>query len=301
MMGGNSAERLISLESGQAVLSALKDSHVDAYAFDTRDQNINVLTAENFNRVFIMLHGRGGEDGSIQGALESISMPYTGSGILGSALAMDKIRSKQIWISMGLATPDFIVLEKDTDWQMVVEKLGLPLMVKPAREGSSFGATKVKDLDVLQSAFEAAFAFDEQVIAECWIEGGGEYTIPILGDEVFPMIQLKTPREFYDYEAKYESDTTEYICPCGLGVEKEDKIGQLALKAFKALACEGWGRVDVILDADHNVWLIEANTVPGMTNHSLVPMGAKHKGIEFDELVLNILADTFNDVEDLLS
>ncbi len=295
MMGGTSAERLISLESGEAVLAALRSRDIDAEAFDTREQALTELIDANFDRVFIALHGRGGEDGVIQGALESLKLPYSGSGILGSALALDKIRSKQVWLSCGLPTPEFVQLEKNSDWAAIIEQLGLPIMVKPVREGSSLGASKVKSLSDFKPAWEQAVALDDQVIAERWIEGGGEFTIPVLNGQVLPMIQLKTPREFYDYKAKYESDTTEYICPCGLSETKEVEIGELALQAFDVLDCSGWGRVDVLLDADQKVWLIEVNTVPGMTSHSLVPMAAMHSGIEFDELVIRILMTTFSE------
>lgn len=295
MMGGTSAERAISLESGEAVLTALHSRGIDAEAFDTQDQVLTELLDANFDRIFIALHGRGGEDGVIQGALESLNLPYSGSGILASALAMDKIRSKQIWMSCGLLTAEFVQLDKDSDWGAIVEQLGLPIMVKPAREGSSLGASKVKSLSEFKPAWKQAAALDDQVIAERWIEGGGEFTIPILNGKALPMIQLKTPREFYDYEAKYESDTTEYICPCGLSDAKEAEVGEIALKAFNALGCSGWGRVDVLLDGDQRVWLIEANTVPGMTSHSLVPMAARQQGIAFDELVVQILASSFSD------
>ena len=294
-MGGNSAERNISLESGKAVLDALLKNNVDAYAFDPSQRTVSELLSDKFDRVFIALHGRGGEDGVIQGALETLGIPYTGSGVLGSALAMDKIRSKQVWQSMGIPTPVFSILTDDTDWPSIVKKLGLPIMVKPAREGSSLGATKVKLMEELKPAYIKARELDDSVMAEQWIEGGGEYTVPILNDSALPMIQLKTPREFYDYHAKYESDKTQYICPCGLDEDIEKNIADLALQSFSALNCEGWGRVDVILDIDLNPWLIEVNTVPGMTSHSLVPMGALHKGIEFDQLVLNILSATLDE------
>ena len=292
LLGGNSAERVISLESGNSVLSALQSAGVNAFGFDTQNRMISELLDENVDRVFIALHGRGGEDGSIQGALESLNIPYTGSGILGSALAMDKIRSKQLWLSSGLATPEYQPLHAEMNWQALAEDLGLPLIVKPAREGSSLGISKVKTVAELPRAWEKASALDEYVIAERWIEGGGEFTIPILANQALPMIRLETPREFYDYQAKYELDTTQYICPCGLEQEKETEIATLALKAFAALDCQDWGRVDVLIDGEGKAWLIEANTVPGMTSHSLVPMSAKQQGIDFGELVLRILADT---------
>lgn len=291
LMGGDSAERNISIESGSAVLKALKEENVDAYKFDTQSRSIKELIDDKFDRVFIALHGRGGEDGLIQGALETLEMPYTGSGVLGSALGMDKLRSKQIWLNVGLPTPDFMVLQEGFDVDEVIEKLHLPMMVKPAHEGSSIGVSKVKSKDELLPAYESAKALDDSVIAEQFISGG-EYTVPLLDDLVLPMIQLKTSREFYDYEAKYEADDTQYICPCGLDKSLEHEIGLIAEKAFSALGCYGWGRVDVLLDESLNPWLIEVNTVPGMTSHSLVPMGAKQYGISFNELVIRILSST---------
>ncbi len=220
--------------------------------------------------------------------LDTLELPYTGSGVLGSALAMDKCRSKKIWLSEGLPTPDFIELHEGSNWQSIGKSLGLPLMVKPVREGSSFGASKVTDVDKLEAAWRAAFNYDDKVMAEQWIEGA-EYTVPILGDQILPLIKLETPREFYDYQAKYEDESTQYICPCGLEPGKEKMIGELALEAFRSLGASGWGRVDLMLDDDGSPWLIEVNTVPGMTSHSLVPMAAKQAGINFDDLVLRIL------------
>ncbi len=288
MMGGNSAEREISIESGQAVLAALKRKGVDAHAVDVGDGVLSEMSKENYDRVFIALHGRGGEDGTMQGGLDTIELAYTGSDVLGSALAMDKCRSKRIWQSLGLPTPDFIELNENTDWQTVCDSLGLPLMVKPVREGSSFGASKVIQVEQLENAWREAYQYDDQVMAECWIEGA-EYTVPILEGEILPLIRLETPREFYDYQAKYEDESTQYICPCRLEGRKEKMLGELALNAFKALGASGWGRVDLLLDSEEQPWLIEVNTVPGMTSHSLVPMAAKQAGINFDELVLRIL------------
>lgn len=289
MMGGNSAEREISMESGQAVLRALLNNELDAHEINVKgNEYLNGLISGNFDRVFIALHGRGGEDGTVQGLLDTLNLPYTGSGVLGSALAMDKCLSKKIWLSEGLPTPEFIELHENSDWQVVGETLGLPLMVKPVREGSSFGASKVKTIDQIKPAWQTAYKYDRKVVAEKWITGG-EYTVPILANEILPLIKLETPREFYDYQAKYEDDTTQYICPSGLDDEKEKEVGELALKAFSSIGASGWGRVDLLLDSMQQPWLIEVNTVPGMTSHSLVPMSARHAGINFDELVLRIL------------
>ncbi len=289
MMGGSSAEREISLQSGQAVFEALQRQEVDAHIVDPRENLMTQLANGNFDRVFIALHGRGGEDGLMQGLLETLELPYTGSGVLGSSLAMDKCRSKRIWQSHGLPTPAFVELNEHSDWQEVVEYLGLPLIIKPVREGSSYGASKVKESGEMESAWRQAHEFDERVMAESWIVGG-EYTAAVLGDEVLPMIRLETPREFYDYEAKYIADTTQYHCPCGLDADIENELGKLAFEAFKVLDASGWGRVDFMLDAEDKPWLIEVNTIPGMTSHSLVPMSAKKAGMSFDDLTLRILA-----------
>lgn len=288
LMGGLSAERPISLISGQAVYEALVNEGVDAHAVDVQKDILEKLDAGKFDRAFIALHGRGGEDGLIQGALETLQLPYTGSGVLGSALAMDKSRTKKIWLSDDLPTPDFVELNEKSDWKAIGDRLGFPLMVKPVREGSSLGATKVKQIEDLENAWHLASKFDDRVMAEQWITGG-EYTVPILNDRVLPMIKLETPREFYDYQAKYEEDTTKYICPCGLDGKTETEIGELALSAFRTLDASGWGRIDFLMDEKGLPWFIEANTVPGMTSHSLVPMGAKQAGIAFDDLVMEIL------------
>ncbi|MBI4005404.1 MAG: D-alanine--D-alanine ligase [Gammaproteobacteria bacterium] len=288
MMGGLSAEREISLESGQAVLAALKRKGVNAHAVDVQHDVMTKLDSGNFDRVFIALHGRGGEDGVIQGALDTLRLPYTGSSVLGSALAMDKCRSKRLWLNHGLPTPAFKELDRCSDWKEVCDDLGLPLMVKPVREGSSFGASKVTRAIDLEQAWQKATEFDQRVMAECWIEGT-EYTVPILGESVLPIIRLETPREFYDYQAKYVEETTQYICPCGLGVKREKQLGILAMNAFKALGASGWGRIDLIVDKEDQPWLLEANTIPGMTSHSLVPMAAKQAGMTFDDLVIQIL------------
>lgn len=288
MMGGLSAEREISLESGRAVLAALERKGVDAHAIDVQHDVLPVLHAGNFSRVFIALHGRGGEDGVIQGALDTLQLPYTGSNVLGSALAMDKCRSKRLWQSHGLPTPAFMELYEHTDWTEVCDELGMPLMVKPVREGSSFGASKVARASDLRKAWQAASKYDARVMAECWINGA-EYTVPIIAERVLPLIRLETPREFYDYQAKYVEETTQYICPCGLDAKRETQLGELALTAFLALGASGWGRIDLLVDKKDRPWLLEANTIPGMTSHSLVPMAAKQVGMTFDDLVIRIL------------
>ena len=291
LMGGRSAEREVSLKSGAAVHAALARRGVDAHAVDAGDDVARVLTDGRFDRVFIALHGRGGEDGVIQGALETLRLPYTGSGILGSALGMDKLRSKWLWQGMGLDVPAFAVVDAQTDIAALVQRLGLPLMIKPAREGSSLGVSKVKDAQAAPAAIAAALKLDEIVLAEQFIRGG-EYTCAILGREALPAIRIETPREFYDYHAKYFADDTRYLCPCGLPAPQEQALRALALRAFDALGCRGWGRVDFMIDGDGRSWLIEVNTVPGMTDHSLVPMAARQAGIPFDELVWRILETT---------
>ena len=289
LMGGESAERIISLDSGKAITTALCNVDIDAHEIDFDGSLLSRLIDDNFERVFIALHGRGGEDGTIQGALETIGLPYTGSGVLGSALAMDKIRSKLIWRSVGLSTPPSIELSATSEWDEIVEKLGSPIMVKPVREGSSLGASKVTNVKNLSLAWEHAKQFDERVMAESWIEGD-EYTVPILNNIVLPVIKLETSRDFYDYKAKYQDKNTKYICPCGLDKMIEKNLGDLSLKACKYLDISGWARVDMIVDDENQAWLIEVNTVPGMTNHSLVPMGAKQAGLSFEQLVVQILA-----------
>ena len=293
LMGGQSAERTISLESGKAVHAALCKLGVDAHAIDLDVDTFNQLINGGFERVFIALHGRGGEDGTIQGALDSIGMSYTGSGVLGSALAMDKIRSKAIWRDAGLPTPDVVELNTDTDWNAVVERLDLPIMVKPVNEGSSIGASKVTEADNLFPAWQQANQFDQRVMVESWIDGS-EYTIPILNGTVLPMIKLETVRDFYDYQAKYEDEDTQYICPCGIKSELEKSLSEMALQACQLLDVSGWGRVDLMIDNSNQAWLIEVNTVPGMTSHSLVPMGAKQAGLSFEELVIQILGTSMS-------
>ncbi|MDT8404323.1 D-alanine--D-alanine ligase [Sulfuriflexus sp.] len=295
LMGGNSAEREVSLHSGQAVLAALRARGVDAYAVDPASDNVHDLPAAGYTRAFIILHGRGGEDGAMQAVLESIGLPYTGSRVLGSALSMDKLRCKWLWQGAGLPTPAWRVLKTEEDAEQAGE-LGLPLMVKPAREGSSIGISKVESVDRLKDAWVFARQYDDSVIAEQFIDGE-EYTVTILAGEALPVIRLQTPREFYDYEAKYQSNDTRYLCPCGLAADAEVAMQQLAMQAAEVAAVEGWGRVDLMRDAQGNNWLIEVNTVPGMTDHSLVPMAAQAAGIEFDELVMRILATSLDEEE----
>ncbi|MDH4274322.1 MAG: D-alanine--D-alanine ligase [Gammaproteobacteria bacterium] len=298
LMGGLSAEREVSLKSGKAVFDALKKSGVDAHAVDVGRDIIQVLERGRFDRAFNILHGRGGEDGTIQGALELLGLPYTGSGVLGSALSMDKIRTKQVWLAQGLPTLPFASLTPDTDFAQVVKQLGLPMVIKPAREGSSIGISKVTRAEDVQKAYAAAAQHDPHVIAEPWLTGG-EYTASILNGESLPLVHMVPDREFYDYEAKYISNGTRYLCPCGLPEAQEREFAALALRAFHALDASGWGRVDIMLDAAGKPWLLENNTLPGMTDHSLVPMAAKAAGISFEELVLRILdasigRETFN-------
>jgi D-alanine-D-alanine ligase len=289
LMGGDSAEREISLISGAAVLGAMREAGIDAHAIDAADDRLlEKLTQGKFNQVFVALHGRGGEDGVIQGLLESIGLPYTGSGVLGSALGMDKLRTKQVWQSAGLPTPAFAVLTCVADVSRVRDTLQYPVMVKPSHEGSSIGISKVDAADGLLAAWRLAAQYDEAVLVEQWIEGK-EYTAGILGAEALPLICLETPNTFYDYAAKYEADTTRYLIPCGLDEAKETELQTLSLAAFSAIGASGWGRVDFMLDAAGEPWLIEVNTVPGLTDHSLVPMAAKARGIEFVHLVCRIL------------
>lgn len=289
LFGGTSAEREVSLKSGRAVLDALLRQGVDAHGVDVVDSSVlETLRCGGFARAFIVLHGRGGEDGVIQGALETLGLPYTGSGVLGSALGMDKVRTKQIWQSCGLPTPAFRVLASAGDLETAVADIGFPMMVKPAHEGSSIGMTKVERREDLEAAWRLAAKYDRAVLAEAWITGR-EYTASILGGQVLPLIRLETPRAFYDYEAKYRSDDTRYHCPCGLSADDERAHRDLALRAFAAVAASGWGRVDFMCDAAGQPYLIEVNTVPGMTDHSLVPMAARAAGIDFDALVLRIL------------
>tara|TARA_Y100000780_G_C13627676_1_gene395164 strand:- start:188 stop:1105 length:918 start_codon:yes stop_codon:yes gene_type:complete len=293
LFGGSSAERAVSLKSGAAVLEALQSAGVDAYGIDAGPQLAEQLLNERPDRVFIALHGRGGEDGSLQGLLESLRIPYTGSGVMASAIGMDKLRTKQIWQSLGLPTPAYAMLQDAGQCAEIVERLGAPLIIKPLHEGSSIGMAKADSLQQLQDAWQAALAYDNEALVEQWVHGA-EFTVAILDGQALPPIRLRTPHTFYDYEAKYQANDTQYLCPCGLPAEQEAQLKALSLRAFQAVGCKGWGRVDVMQDEQGNFYLLEVNTVPGMTDHSLVPMAAKATGMSFSDLVLAILAGTLN-------
>ena len=288
LLGGKSAEREVSLKSGGMVLAALRSRDVDAHPFDPRERSLEDLLKERFARVFIALHGRFGEDGTLQGALEWLRMPYTGSGVLASALAMDKLRTKRLWQAEGLPTAAYEVLGRDTDLAAVARRLKTPLFVKPACEGSSVGMTKVRSAAALDEAYALAANFDPVVIAEKFIDGA-ELTAAVLGDEVLPLIRIETPREFYDYEAKYIASDTRYLIPAGVSAKKEKELQALCLRAFRALGCRGWGRVDLMLDKRGRPYLLEVNTAPGMTDHSLVPMAARAVGLSYEDLCVRIL------------
>jgi D-alanine-D-alanine ligase len=288
LLGGRSAEREISLESGKAVLDALRRCGVDAHPFDPSEQHMDVLLQQGYARAHIALHGRYGEDGTVQGALELLGLPYTGSGVLASALAMDKWRAKLLWQAAGINTPRHILLNEQSDFEAVVKELGLPLIVKPSREGSTIGLSKVREAGEVAAAWRLAARHDAMVLAEQFIEGT-ELTASILGEVALPLVRIQTEGDLYDYEAKYLSDKTQYFCPSGVSAEQERIIREQALQAHRLLGCEGWGRVDLILDKSGTPYFLEANTSPGMTTHSLVPMAAKAAGISFDELVLKIL------------
>jgi D-alanine-D-alanine ligase len=288
LLGGKSAEREVSLKSGGMVLNALRSRGVDALPFDPAERGLDALIGERFERAFIALHGRFGEDGTVQGVLEWLGIPYTGSGVLASALAMDKLRAKLLWHAEGLPTPPYAVLTKDSDLRTVARKLGVPLMVKPASEGSSIGMSKVGSAAGLDEAYALAANYDHVVIAEKFIDGT-ELTAGILGDQVLPLIKIETPRDFYDYQAKYIADDTRYIVPCGLPAARERDMQALCLKAFRALGCRGWGRVDLMLNRQGRPFVLEVNTVPGMTDHSLVPKAARAVGMSYEDLCLRIL------------
>jgi len=288
LFGGRSAEREVSLKSGAAVLAALQRSGINAHGFDPATQDLHTLLDEGYQRAFIALHGRYGEDGTVQGALELMGIPYTGSGVLASALAMDKWRTKLVWQAAGLPIPAYELLTANSDFHAVAVHLGLPLFVKPANEGSSVGISKVKRAGKLRAAYEEAAKHDKLVIAEAFI-GGGEYTAAILGEQALPVIKIEPTNEFYDYEAKYLRDDTRYLCPCGLAPEQEAEMKHLAQRAFALIGGEGWGRVDFLMDETGKHYLLEINTSPGMTDHSLVPMAAREAGMSFEQLVLRVL------------
>lgn len=296
LLGGSSAEREVSLQSGQAVLAGLQAAGIDAVAFDPQQRPVTDLKALGFDKVFIALHGRGGEDGTLQGLLEMMQLPYTGSGVMASAITMDKLRTKLLWQGAGLPVASGLALRRadlsqglsDAQWARI-EALGLPVIVKPNREGSSVGMSKVEHLDALTSALEQAFEHDNEVLIEKWLSGP-EYTVAILGNNILPPICIQPAGSFYDYNAKYLSDQTKYLCPAGLSEQKEQELQALVLQAWNVLECSGWGRVDVMQDSDGQFYLLEVNTSPGMTSHSLVPMAARQAGMTFSELVVRILA-----------
>ena len=292
LLGGTSAEREVSLMSGGGVLAALQARGVDAQAFDPAERTFGELSA--FDRVFVALHGRGGEDGTIQGVLELMGVPYTGSGVMASALGMDKWRTKLLWRAAGLPIPEFVLLGEDSDFAAVERELGLPLFVKPACEGSSIGVVKVRAPGELAAAYREAAKYDRLVLAEKAVLGG-EYTCAIVGDTALPVVKIEPATEFYDYEAKYLRDDTAYRCPCGLSAEQEAAIQAQALQAFRVLGGRGWGRVDFLMDEAGNPYFLEANTSPGMTDHSLVPMAARVAGLDYEALVLQVLALAAND------
>ncbi|EOC0417897.1 D-alanine--D-alanine ligase [Cronobacter malonaticus] len=295
LLGGNSAERDVSLQSGSAVLAGLKAAGVDAYAVDPRDVCVTTLKEEGFDKVFIALHGRGGEDGTLQGMLEYLGLPYTGSGVMASAITMDKLRTKLLWQGAGLPVAPWVALERQDITGGLSEALsariaalGLPVIVKPSREGSSVGMSKVDSAEALLPALELAFEHDSEVLVEKWLSGP-EFTVAILGDEILPSIRIQPAGVFYDYEAKYLSDETQYFCPAGIDAESEQALQALVMDAWRVLGCRGWGRVDVMQDSDGEFYLLEVNTAPGMTSHSLVPMAARQAGMIFSQLVVRIL------------
>lgn len=294
VIGGASAEREISLSSGMAVFEALKRLHINATVIDINDNTITALAGENIDRVFNVIHGRGGEDGVLQSVLQIMNIPYTGSGVMASALTMDKLRTKLCWKGFGLTTPKWFILKNESDIDPCIKKLGFPVIVKPSEEGSSIGMSKANNADELKKAILIALEYQCDVYAEAWVKGE-EYTVAVVNREALAVIRLETPNEFYDFEAKYQSNTTQYHCPCGLTEQQEKELKSLALKACAVVGVKGWGRVDMFIDEMGATQLIEVNTVPGMTDHSLVPMAAKAEGIEFDELVWRILETSLNE------
>ena len=295
LLGGDSTEREISLLSGNAVLAGLKRRGVDAHAFDPRERSLPKLVDEHFDRVWIALHGPGGEDGTLQGALEYLGVPYTGSGVMGSAIGMDKLRTKRLAHAVGVATADYVVLRGQQDFEIAIERLGVPMIVKPATQGSSVGMSKVEKAGDLPAAYELAARIESAVFAEPWITGK-EYTVAVLQGQALPSIRIETPKTFYDYEAKYFRDDTRYFCPSGLSVPAEQHLANLAVAAFDAVGASGWGRADFMADTTGRPLLLEVNTIPGMTDHSLVPMAARASGIDFDELVWRVLETSFTRV-----
>jgi len=296
LLGGLSAEREVSLRSGNAVLAGLRSGGVDAHAIDAGEHVLDQIVAAKCDRVFLILHGRGGEDGVIQGALEALGVPYTGSGVLGSALAMDKVRCKWLWRAQGLPTPEFKLLRSAADVKDAADSVAFPVMVKPVREGSSIGMSRVDQPAQLMSAWHQAAEFDSEVLVEPWLNGP-EYTGAVLGRDALPLIRLETPRVFYDYQAKYLLDSTEYHCPCGLPPARERAIQELVLNAFDAVGAEGWGRVDLMMDDGGQPTLLEVNTAPGMTDHSLVPKAGLAAGLSFEDLVWRILETSLEEPE----
>jgi D-alanine-D-alanine ligase len=293
LLGGDSTEREISLLSGTAVLAALQRRGVAAHAFDPRE--VSLPKVAEFDRVWIALHGPGGEDGTLQGALEYLGVPYTGSGVMGSAIGMDKLRTKRLAHAIGVATADYVVLRGRQDFELAIERLGIPMIVKPATQGSSVGMSKVENAADLPAAYAAAARIETAVFAEPWITGK-EYTVAVLQGQALPSIRIETPKKFYDYEAKYFRDDTKYFCPSGLSAPAEQHLANLALAAFDAVGASGWGRADFMMDTTGRPLLLEVNTIPGMTDHSLVPMAARAAGIDFDELVWRVLETSFTRV-----
>ena len=293
LFGGRSAEREISIRSGTGVLAALRRQGVDAHAFDPAERPMDDLRREGFERAFIALHGRYGEDGTVQGALELLAIPYTGSGVMASAIAMDKVRTKQIWIAQGLPTPEYRTISANSEWNELASALGLPLIVKPAHEGSTLGLSKVTSVAQLPAAYALAAGYDVSVLAERFI-AGRELTVPLLGEgataRALPVIEIRAPEGNYDYQNKYFTDDTKYLCPAPLSDDVTREVQALVVAAYRALRCSGWGRADLMLDSENRPWLLEMNTSPGMTDHSLVPMSARAEGVSYDELVLQVLS-----------
>ncbi len=296
LMGGSAAEREISINSGQQVSAGLQRKGVNVIAVDVKDDMVSPITKQSFDRVFNIIHGRGGEDGILQGVLEALKIPYTGSGVMASALSMDKLRTKLCWQGANLPTPSWMLLASEQDVYICASKLQFPVIVKPSLEGSSIGMSKAGNISELLAAWKTASNYQCQVYAESWVSGK-EYTVGILNDQALPVIGLETPHTFYDYEAKYQANTTMYHCPCGLNDQQQQDIQKLALRAAQLIGVRGWSRVDLFIDDQHQAQLIEINTVPGMTDHSLVPMAAKAAGIDFDELVWRILETSFTQAE----